>query len=158
MLLIIEMFVQVKSRAFYSKVKIFDTNLLVKGTQVTRHFLFKLSCLQMSCVAWVSPAAKRDDKMIFLCFLSSFFFVVFVISMLFFYLLIFELTGPNLMKNRPCQNHSPLPGLWLFSSFVCMNTFLKFLSLAKVFIARKLNLSFLNKYQDLMTKRLSNSS
>ena len=91
-------------------------------------------------------------------FLLEFFFVVFMISMFFFYLLIFELTGPDLMKNRHCQNHSTLPGLLLFSSFIYFNTFLKILSLTKASIARKLNLSFLNNYQDLMTEKLSNSS
>ena len=112
----------------------------------------------MHCVACVSPVAKRDDKVLYWRFFLSFFFFVFMISMLFFYLLIFELTGPNLMKNRPCQNHSTLPGLLLFSSFIYFNTFLKFLSLTKESIARKLDLSFLNNYQDLMTERLSKSS
>ncbi len=100
----IEMFLQVKSRTFSSKMKSFDFDSPVKSTKVKRHSLFQSSQLQMRCMACVNPVAKRDDKVIFWWFFLSFFswFWCFV-----FYLLIFEMTGPNLMKNRPCQK--PLP-------------------------------------------------
>ena len=152
------MFLQVKSRTFYSKVKSLDSNLLVKSTKVTRHSLFSS---HLGCRCTVSPASVLLPNAMIKWFFgvsSWVFFCCFHDFDVFLYLLIFELTGPNLMKNRPCQNHSTLPGLLLFSSFICFNTFPKFLSLAKASIARKLNLSFLNNYQDLMTERLSNSS
>ena len=152
------MFLQVKSRTFYSKVKSLDFNLLVKSTKVTRHSLFSS---HLGCRCTVSPASVLLPNAMIKWFFgvsSWVFFCCFHDFDVFFYLLIFELTGPNLMKNRPCQNHSTLPGLLLFSSFIYFNTFLKFLSLTKESIARKLNLSFLNNYQDLMTEKLSNSS
>ena len=72
--------------------------------------------------------------------------------------MIFEMKGPNMMKNQPCQPRSSLPIWWLFAFLVYFKMFLKFLSLASAFLARNPNLSFLNNCHDLMTKRLPNSS
>ena len=51
---LIEMFLQVKSRTFYSKVKSLDFNLLVKSTKVTRHSLFSS---HLGCRCTVLPAS-----------------------------------------------------------------------------------------------------
>ncbi len=92
-------------------------------------------------------------------FFLELYFVVFMKPMFYFYLSIFEMIGPNWMKNRPCQSQSPLPGLRFFSSFICFNTFLKFLSLAKASVARNSTYhNFLNNNQDMMLKKLSNSN
>ena len=91
-------------------------------------------------------------------FLLEFFFVVFMIAMFFFRVMIFEMKGPNMMKNQPSQTRSSLPIWWLFSFLVYFKMFLKFLSLVSAFLARKPNSSFLNNCHDLMTRRLPNSS
>ena len=80
------MFLQVKSRTFYSKVKSLDSNLLVKSTKVTRHSLFSS---HLGCRCTVSPASVLLPNAMIKWFfgVSSwvfFFFVVFMISMFFF--------------------------------------------------------------------------
>ena len=119
---------------------------------------FKSCWLQMSCVACVIPLAKRDDKVIFWCFFLSFFLLSSWLRCFFLRVMIFEMKGPNMMKNQPSQTRSSLPIWWLFAFLVYFKMFLKLLSLASAFLARNPNSSFLNNCHKLMTKKLSNLS
>jgi hypothetical protein len=108
----------------------------------------------MYCVPCVSPVAKRDDKAFSISLLESF-FVVFM--MMGFFVMIFKMNGPNMTKNRPCQNH-PLVQNNAYCIFRLFIYDSDFLSLVSASIAWNPDLSFLKYCQDLMTKKLSNLS
>ena len=152
------MFLQVKIGTFYFKIKSLDFNLLVKSTKVTRvsQFWSRFGC---RCAVWPASVLLPNAMIKWFFDVSSWvFFCCLHDCDVFFRVMIFEMKGPNMMKNQPSQTRSSLPIWWLFAFLVYFKMFLKFLSLVSAFLARKPNSSFLNNCHDLMTKRLPNSS